>query len=114
MTTNTIRPPATEEQKAKVRVLYQRGISGRQIARDVDLSPATVYKIIANSAARTVAKAPPKQAAVTQVFNRHAEADYSQAIVTRHVFVPHTASPICNAASTALYCGSELRHRSMK
>ena len=107
------RPPTTEEQKAQVRVLHQRGVTVRKIATELDLSSSTVHNIIGNSALRPARKTPQAKAA-ERVFNRHAPADFSHAIVTRHTFAAGPDAPICNAASTALYRGAELHHRSMR
>lgn len=88
-----------------------RGMSGRQIARDLNMPSTTVAKIIRDAmTAIPKTRSPAKQKAAT-VSLKHAKADYSRVKITR---IPLPKAPphiVCNASVRERYVPSELSYR---
>lgn len=101
-------PPETVGQ---IRAMASRGMSGRQIARDLNMAPTTVRMII-QSAMSVIPKnrSPAKQKAALSI-SKGAKADYSSAKITR---IPLPKAPphiVCNASVRERYAPSELSYR---
>ena len=87
----------TEEQKAEIRVMFQRGYIVKQIAEELELDQGDVRQFLANGAnGMKSVKAAPKK--VKQK-------------VTKLPFVVPDYAPVCNAASVGLYRGEGLEYR---
>ena len=101
-------PPETIGQ---IRAMCGRGMSGRQIARDLNMPSTTVAKIIRDAMmAIPKTRSPAKQKAAT-VSLKHAKADYSRVKITR---IPLPEAPphiVCNASVRERYVPSELSYR---
>ena len=101
-------PPETVGQ---IRAMCGRGMSGRQIARDLNMPSTTVAKIIRDAmTAIPKTRSPEKQKALLSI-SKTAKADYSQATITR---IPLPKAPphiVCNASVRERYVPSELSYR---
>lgn len=95
----------------QIRAMAGRGMSGRQIARDLNMAPTTVRMIIRD--AMTVIpknRSPAKQKAVLSI-SKTAKADYSSAKITR---IPLPKAPphlVRNSLMRGDYCPAELAYR---
>ena len=107
----TFTSKTSPETVGQIRAMCGRGMSGRQIARDLNMPPTTVRMIIRD--AMTVIpknRSPAKQKAVLSI-SKTAKADYSQAKITR---IPLPKAPphiVCNASVRERYVPSELSYR---
>lgn len=89
-----------------------RGVTGRQIARDLSMNASTVAKII-RDAMMAIPKPhnPVKKKTPATVNLKHAKADYSGAKIT-HIPLPKAPPHIvCNALVRAPYVPRELDYR---
>lgn len=88
-----------------------RGVTGRQIARDLSMNASTVAKIIRDAMmAIPKTRSPAKQKAAT-VSLKHAKADYSRVKIT-HIPLPKAPPHIvCNASVRERYVPRELDYR---
>jgi hypothetical protein len=89
--------------------MTRQGISGRQIARELNMPASTVWRLIADvliAIPRTRKKTPSQP----QALNKNARADYSKAKFTR-IEVPTHPHIVCNALMRERYVPNELQYR---
>lgn len=107
----TFTSKTSPETVGQIRAMCGRGMSGRQIARDLNMPSTTVAKIIRDAMmAIPKTRSPAKQKAAT-VSLKHAKADYSRVKITR---IPLPKAPphiVCNASVRERYVPSELSYR---
>ena len=98
------------ERIGRISAMCRRGMSGRQIARELNLNAGTVARIISSKMlAIPKVKQPAKEK--TTSINRKATADYSRAKITRIPLPPQHASIVCNAMMRERYVPTELHYR---
>ena len=108
----TFTSKTSPETIGQIRAMCGRGMSGRQIARDLNMPSTTVAKII-RDAMMSIPKPrnPVKKKTPATVNLKHAKADYSGAKIT-HIPLPKAPTNIVrNALVRAPYVPRELDYR---
>lgn len=96
----------TQEKRDQAKVLHSRGMSCRQIGRELNISRQTAHNIVSNGAVR---KTPKTKASPQETrFSPDAIINAARATVTIQRFVPHPNGRVCNSSMTDIYKGEEL------
>lgn len=93
----------------KIRAMTRQGISGRQIARELNIPASTVARLIADVLI-AIPKKRVKLASETNRINKNAIADYSKAKYTR-LELPTHPHIVCNSLMRERYVPNELQYR---
>jgi len=99
------------ETVGQIRAMCGRGMSGRQIARDLNMAPTTVRMIIQSAMTAIPKNRSPAKQKAAQSISKTAKADYSQAKVTR---IPLPSPPphlVRNSLMGGSYFPAELDYR---
>ena len=93
----------------QIRAMTRQGISGRQIARELNIPASTVSRLIADVLI-AIPRTGKKSASPPQTINKNAKADYSKAKYTR-LELPTHPHIVCNSLMRERYVPNELQYR---